>query len=340
VAEDDLLSLVRPSDLASLRTDSVNLEMDGTKVRRSTPGERAAVVIVLPPQHFREHPRFPADDVLDLAAGAPTALVFELPDGTDEVELGDEGLLGLCERPLVNAVATEHGVVLPECLARLGGQARPVSVAQFAPEFDFTSQRWFADIRIDLFGAYFPMVRLAVVRYQPSSVAARPLPDGTTVSAHHYFVSPVVLLDPLPLFPDRRLTVQKVIKPTHSLLRLELTGTAYVATSSLDSEPDATARALARVTARPQSRLPVALAGGGEHWMNGNAIALKRDDPRKPGRLQLEDDQLRNLGPDVERILVVEEDHVPADPAVPSPEPFAAGTVFAAVVEGPFLPAP
>jgi hypothetical protein len=102
VAEDDLLTLVRPSDLASLRIDSVNLEMDGTKVRRSTPGDRAAVVIVLPPQHFREHPRFPADDVLDLAAAAPTALVFELPDGTDEVELGDEGLLGLCERLLLS----------------------------------------------------------------------------------------------------------------------------------------------------------------------------------------------------------------------------------------------
>jgi hypothetical protein len=247
---------------------------------------------------------------------------------------------GLRAENLVNAVTSEQGVMLPECLARLGGQARAVSVAQFAPEFDFTSQRWFADIRIDLFGVYFPMVRLAVVRYQPSSVAAQPLPDGTTLSAHHYVVSPVVLLDPIPLFPDRRLTVQKVIKPTHALLRLELTGPAYVATSSLNSEPDATARALARVTARPQSRIPVALAGGGEHWMNGKAVALKRDDPRKPWRLQLEDDQLRNLGPDVERILVIEEDRVPSDPAVPGPEPFAPRTVFAAVVEGPFLPAP
>jgi hypothetical protein len=113
-----------------------------------------------------------------------------------------------------------------------------------------------------------------------------------------------------------------------------------VATSSLDSTPDAKARALARVTARPQSRLPIALAGGDEHWMNGEALVLKRDGPSKPWRLQLEDDQLRDLGPDVERILVVEEDRLPSDPAVPSPEPFAVRTVFAAVVEGPFQPAP
>jgi hypothetical protein len=71
--------------------------------------------------------------------------------------------------------------------------------------------------------------------------------------------------------------------------------------------------------------------------MNGPEIRFKRDDPSKPWRLQLEDDQLRELGPDVERILVVEEDHVPADPAVPGDDEYAARTVFAAVVEGPFF---
>ncbi len=233
---------------------------------------------------------------------------------------------------VVNPVAVERGVILPECLARLGGQAQPVSVAQFVPEFDFVSQRWYADVRIDHFG-YFPMVRLAVVRYQPTSVAN----DDPTLSAHHYFVSPVVLLDPIPLFPDRRLTVKKVIKPDHVLLELEFGGTTYTELMTLSGEPTRKAPALSRVTARPQSRFPIELAGGGEHWLNGPEIRLKRDDPSKPWRLHLENDELRELGPDVERILVVEEDHVPADPAVPSDDEYAARTVFAAVVEGPFF---
>jgi hypothetical protein len=98
VDEDDFLIVIRPSDLATLRIVTVNLEMDGTKIRRSTSGETAAVIIFLPPQHFREHPQSATDDVLDLAAAAPTGLAFSLPDGTDEIELGGQSLLGLCEQ--------------------------------------------------------------------------------------------------------------------------------------------------------------------------------------------------------------------------------------------------
>jgi hypothetical protein len=263
--------------------------------------------------------------------------------GRDAAHAGGP-IAGLRADNLVNAVAVEQGVMLPEPVARFGvRQTHPVSVAQFAPGFDFTSQRWFADIHISQLGAaYFPMVRLAVVRYQPSSVAA-PLGSGF-LSTHQYFVSPVVTLDPIPLFPDRQLKVTKVIKPTHALLQLELSGTPYLATSSLTSQRDAKAPALARVTARPRTRIPIALADG-EPWMNGTAVPFKRDDPTKPWRLQLENDQIRNLGDGVDQILVVEEDHLPSDPAVPdsglsvpAAEPFAARTVFAAVVEGPFLP--
>ena len=233
---------------------------------------------------------------------------------------------------LVSPVAIERGVILPECLARLGGQAEPVSVAQYVPEFDFVSQRWYADVQINLFG-YFPMVRLAVVRYQPTSVAN----NDFELSTHHYFVSPVVLVDPIPLFPGRRLTVKKVIKPTHVLLELELVGTTYTELMTLTGESTRKAPALSRVVARPQTRFPIELAGGGEHWLNGPEIRLKRDDPSKPWRLHLENDELRALGPEVERILVVEEDHVQADPAVPGDSEFAARTVFAAVVQGPFF---
>jgi hypothetical protein len=291
-------------------------------------GEMLGVVVM------DQTPAGPADHMYDYVSLA----------GRDAAHTGGP-IAGLRAENLVNAVAVEQGVMLPEPVARFGvRQTHKVSVAQFAPEFDFTSQRWFADIRISQLGAaYFPMVRLAVVRYQPNSVAA-PLSSGF-LSTHQYFVSPVVTLDPIPLFPDRQLKVTKVIKPTHALLQLELSGTPYVATSSLTSQRDAKAPALARVTARPRTRIPIALAVG-EPWMNGTAVPFKRDDPTKPWRLQLENDQIRNLGDGVEQILVVEEDHLPSDPAVPdsglgvpAAEPFAARTVFAAVIEGPFLPA-
>ena len=239
---------------------------------------------------------------------------------------------GLHPDDLVDPVAVERGVILPECLSRLGDRAEPVAVAQVVPEFDFARQRWYADVRLSVFG-YFPMVRLAVVRYQPTSVAT---PDPA-LSAHHYFVSPVTVLDPIPVFPGRRLTVRKVIKPNHVLLELELSGTTYTEVQTLTGESTKKAAALSQVTARAQSRLPVELAGGGEHWLNAEPIRLKRDDPTKPWRLHLEDDTLRALGPETERILVVEEDQVPADPAVPGSSEWASRTVFAAVVEGPFF---
>jgi hypothetical protein len=150
----------------------------------------------------------------------------------------------------------------------------------------------------------------------------------------------VVLLDPMPLFPHRRLVVKKVINPTHALLTLELSGPTHTATNTLQSEPTSKAFALSQVVARPQTRAPVEFTAGGEHWFGSTEIRLKRQDPSKPWRLQLEDDQLRDLGPDVEQILVIERDHVPFDPAMPTDGDWAPRTIFAAAVEGPFLPGP
>ena len=275
-------------------------------------------------------PAGPADHMYDYVSLA----------GRDAAHQGGT-IAGLRAEDLVNAVAVEQGVMLPEPVARFGvRQTHPVSVAQFAPEFDFTSQRWFADIHISQPGAaYFPMVRLAVARYQPNSVAA-PLSSGF-LSTHQYFVSPVVPLDPNPLFPDRRLKVTKVIKPTHALLQLELSGTPYVATSSLTSQRDAKAPALARVTARPRTRIPIALADG-EPWMNGPAVPFKRDDPTKPWRLQLEErpdpQPWRRRGTDPGRRggpPAVRSRRPGLRSGVPAAEPFAARTVFAASSKGP-----
>jgi hypothetical protein len=286
-------------------------------------GEMLGVVVM------NSTPLGPEDPMYDLVSVA----------GTDAAHAGPS-FAGLRPEHFVGVVAVESGVVLPESLDRLG-QPPTVSIAQYAPEFDFETQRWFVDLQVEpFFGLYFPMIRLAVVRYQPTSVPGDTAPDGTPRSAHHYKVSPVVLLDPMPLFPHRRLVVKKVIKPTHSLLMLELSGPTYTATTTLQSEPTAKAFALSQVVARPQARAPVEFAAGGEHWFGSTEIRFKRQDPSKPWRLQLEDDQLRDLGPDVERILVIEQDHVPFDPAMPTDGEWAPRTIFAAVVEGPFLPGP
>ncbi len=92
---DSGLLLIRPSDLATVRLTFTDIELDGRVARRV--GDGPQVVLELPPQHFRENPRSPVDDVLDLAAAAPTVLLFMLPED-EEFDLGDEGLLGLCER--------------------------------------------------------------------------------------------------------------------------------------------------------------------------------------------------------------------------------------------------
>ena len=270
-------------------------------------------VVVLP-----RTPAGPADPMYD-----DVSLI-----GTDAAHEGPS-IPGLRIEHLLNAVDRVPGILLPE------NPTEPVDLALFDPEFDFVSQRWFTDVQIDTQGAYFPMVRLAAVRYQPFTIDP---PPASGVVPGHYFVSPPVRLDPVPLFPERRLFIQKVIKPNHSLLRFELSGTPYTATSSLDSTRDATKRALARVTVRTQRRLPGELAGGDEHWLNGDPVELTRDSADKPWRRQLEDVDLRHFLDGADRILVVEEDRLPFDPAVPQPEPTAARTVFAAVVEGPFMP--
>jgi hypothetical protein len=263
------------------------------------------------------------------------------PAGPADPMYGDVSVVGTDaahEGPFMTGLRIDHvlnaaGLVSGSRL--LENPAEPVDLALFEPEFDFVSQRWFADVRIDTRGAYFPMIRLVAVRYQPHAIE---LPPESGATPGQFSVSPPVRLDPIPLFPERRLFVQKVLKPNHTLLRFELSGTPYTATSSLTSTRDATKRALARVTVRTQHRLPGELAGGDEHWLNGEPVDLTRDSTGKPWRLQLEDDALRDFLAGAERILLLEEDHVPFDPAVPQPDPFAARPVFAAVVEGPFTP--
>jgi hypothetical protein len=55
-------------------------------------------------------------------------------------------------------------------LLTLAEHTAKVSVAGYEPAFDAVRKLWFADIRIETADAYWPFVRLALARFQPSSI--------------------------------------------------------------------------------------------------------------------------------------------------------------------------
>jgi hypothetical protein len=62
-----------------------------------------------------------------------------------------------------NAVHVGEGLRLGELSDHL------VTVVGFAVHFDESRGLWYSDIELDTEDAYFPFVRLALVRYQPNS---------------------------------------------------------------------------------------------------------------------------------------------------------------------------
>jgi len=88
------------------------------------------------------------------------------------------------------------GLVPPGVSSALGGS---VELAPHDVHYDAERRLWYCDIEVDQGGAYWPFIRLALARYQPTSV------DG----AH---LSEVVLADVMPLAADRWLNV----KPTRN----------------------------------------------------------------------------------------------------------------------------
>jgi hypothetical protein len=173
------------------------------------------------------------------------------------------------------------------------------------------------------------MVRLAVVRYQPNSI----LSDGT-VPAEHFTMSPVVLLDPVPLLPDRELRVRPLFAPggDQSGVSLQLTGPTYSSIRSVDGADDASAAARATVTARTQSRLAVDLTSD-DGWLTTGSLPFSRSDAEQRWDGGADFDTIKAIDVNTQRLLVVEEDHVANDPAAHRPEPFASRVVFAEPVE-------
>ncbi len=98
----------------------------------------------------------------------------------------------------------------PPALQRLVdvGHHPPVWVFGYEPEFSTERGMWFADVAIDPGRAIWPFVRLAVARYQPSSLAGLHL-------------SPVVRCDFVPLPPERTATLSR---PDKRHARVVVTG--------------------------------------------------------------------------------------------------------------------
>ena len=78
----------------------------------------------------------------------------------------------------------------------LGSPEAPLEIAPHDVFYDCKRELWYCDIEIDQGASYWPMVRLALARYQPVSVSRAEL-------------SEVVLADVMPLVADRWLNVRR-----------------------------------------------------------------------------------------------------------------------------------
>jgi hypothetical protein len=193
-----------------------------------------------------------------------------------------------------------------------------MSLATFEPEFDPSSKRWFCDIDLDTGDAYLPVLRLALVRYQPHALS------GCAVSR-------VVLVDLVQSLPDRMLTVTR--EPGADGMRtVSVAGPSYTASAGTgDSRSDPAVLAVVRcqVQRRPAGagdsplawvdvpdaavELPPALAGGRATWTGPVPV------PEPPP------------GSD-QQLLVVEEERLAVDEQTPSNGGFLPRVVFAATV--------
>jgi hypothetical protein len=81
-------------------------------------------------------------------------------------------------------------------VTRLGSPEAPLEIAPHDVFYDPERELWYCDIEIDQGASYWPMVRLALARYQPVSVSGAEL-------------SEVVLADVMPLVADRWLNVRR-----------------------------------------------------------------------------------------------------------------------------------
>ena len=107
--------------------------------------------------------------------------------------------------PRATSFLNSVGVFRTVQLAELESQI--VTVVGFEVHWDADRKLWYADLELDTAEAYFPIVRLALVRYQPNSLFERNEYDpGTWLDLR---ASPVVLTDLVQTVPNRAVTLTR-----------------------------------------------------------------------------------------------------------------------------------
>jgi hypothetical protein len=209
-------------------------ELDGTTVRR----RRGGGVRV-----YLDRPWYSSGDgeLLGVVVGSPVVspLAADYPYitllGQDPVRAG---------QPLEFARVESFrnpAVVARRSLLERSGPNELYSIVAYEPSYDAETQRWFCDVELDTEAAYFPFVRLALVRYQPHSLPG----------CH---VSRVVRCDIVQTLPDRVLTVAR--DPDDAgIVVLTVAGPSYTAIAGPIGRRDDPA-ALGRVTATLEARDP------------------------------------------------------------------------------------
>ncbi|MEH7278436.1 hypothetical protein ABWK26_23705 [Bacillus toyonensis] len=76
---------------------------------------------------------------------------------------------------------------------------QPVKVLCFEVDWDCERKMWYCDLELDTGNAYYPFIRLALVRFQPNSL----------IKPNDLRISPVVLADIVQTAPDRSFTVTR-----------------------------------------------------------------------------------------------------------------------------------
>jgi hypothetical protein len=139
----------------------------------------------------------------DPAYTGPTITAGTVPPLVDPTQL----LLGsVSDQPVERAarpVATVRGVALADV-----PETPPAVVLGYQPEFHPARDHWFADIAMDDGPALWPFVRLALARYQPSSI------DGCSLS-------PLGLTSWVQPLPTRTTTVNR---PDENRVRVTVSG--------------------------------------------------------------------------------------------------------------------
>ncbi len=117
--------------------------------------------------------------------------------GQDPIWARESGVLSALDANHINA-ATMVTIYPGVSLAEGAGTA---DIATFAPNFNSVRQLWYFDVGLNTDGAYFPFLRLALVRFQPQSIRDPNNPNGTLQA------SPVVLTEFVQLSATRAASV-------------------------------------------------------------------------------------------------------------------------------------